>query len=182
MYRVINFGKSETKCNYLCPVKGGKVTFTDSQTFLAFLTTNGSASIFVTVRIIVAFVYLSCCSEVPIWKLNSIHFECTTIIILYSKCMQSLRGLNFSKSNETHWFFVLCFCMDRVPFAWRLKFIIRYFLFTEWNYIAVTNGLDVLICNHRITSVPFFDKTERKIFLNALLFAINLCTEAKSTR
>lgn len=164
MYRVINFRKSKIKCNCLCPVERGIVTFTDSQTFFfTFLTTNGWAGTFVTVWIDVAFVYFSCCSEVPIRKLNNMHFECTTIIIEIEVHVK-LTWFKFSKSNKKHWFFSVCSCMDWIPFARRLAFIIRYFLFTEWNYIAVTHELDVLIYNHTITSVHFFDETEKKIF------------------
>lgn len=99
---------------------------------------------------------LSCCSKVPIRKLNNMHFECTTIIIIVFEVHAKLKWFEFSESNKTHWWFrdVFLCVWDWIPCACRLAFIIRYFLFTEWNYVAVTHGLDVLI-----TSVQFFDET-----------------------
>lgn len=168
MYRVINFVQSKLKCNCLCPVKMGKVTFTMSQTFLAFLATNGCACTFVTVWISADFVHLSCCSKVPIWKLNNMHFECTTIIIVF-EVHAKLKWFEFSESNKTHWWFrdvFLCMELDSA-WAWRLAFI--FFLPNEIMF-AVTHGLDVLI-----TSVHFFVETERKILYSRFIKCFASC-------
>lgn len=89
------------------------------------------AGTFVTVWISVTFVYLSCCSEVSIWKLNSMHFECTTIIIVFEvHCMLSLSGSNFPNRTK-HWFFVVCSCMELNSVC--LAFGVYYTLFSFYR-------------------------------------------------